>query len=197
MNSPSSTGRWVCTDVPFTVVYDANVLYPNSLRDLLIRVAQAGLVQAKWTDRILDETFRSLKRNRPDLVQANLDRTRVLMNRAIRDVLVTDYEPLIDVVELPDVDDRHVLAAAIKAHAQVIVTENVKHFPRVCVKPWNIEARCADDFVLDLIDLSRPTVYAQVQRMADAWKNPPGSVDDVLKSLEHVGLVESVTALRA
>ena len=182
--------------MPFTVVYDANVLYPNSLRDLLVRVAQAGLVQAKWTDRILDETFRSLKRDRPDLDQAKLDRTRVLMNRAIRDVLVTGYEPLIDVLDLPDADDRHVLAAAIKAHAQVIVTENVKHFPPICVRSWNVEARGADDFVLDLIDLNRPAVYAQVQRMADAWRNPPGTVDDVLSSLEHVGLVESVTSLR-
>lgn len=183
--------------MPFTVIYDANVLYPNSLRDLLIRVAQAGLVQAKWTDRILDETFRNLVRNRPDLDPARLDRTRQLMNRSIADVLVTGYEPLIDVVDLPDPDDRHVLAAAIKAHAQLIVTENIKDFPADKLCPWNVEVRGADDFVLDLIDLSRPAVYAQVQRMADAWKNPPGTVDDVLSSLEHVGLVESVTALRA
>lgn len=125
----------------FIVSYDANVLYPNSLRDLLIRVAQAGLVEAKWTDKILDETFRSLKRVRPDLDPAKLDRTRQLMNRAIRDVRVTGYEPL--------------------------------------------------------IDLNQQSVYAQVQRMADAWQNPPGSVDDVLTSLEHVGLLRSVAALRA
>jgi hypothetical protein len=73
--------------VPFIVVYDANVLYPNSLRDLLIRVAQAGLVRARWTEQILDETFRNLKENRPDLDPAKVDRTRGLMNRAIRDVL--------------------------------------------------------------------------------------------------------------
>lgn len=66
----------------FVVVYDANVLYPSVLRDLLIRIAQAGLVQAKWTDAILDETFRSLQANRPDLDPARLDRTRILMNQA-------------------------------------------------------------------------------------------------------------------
>ena len=48
----------------FTVVYDANVLYPNTLRDLLIRISQAGLVQAKWTDEILHEMLRALSRNR-------------------------------------------------------------------------------------------------------------------------------------
>lgn len=182
--------------MPFIVIYDANVLYPNSLRDLLIRVAQAGLVQAKWTDQILDETFRNLQKNRPDLDPVKLDRTRALMNRAIRDVLVTGYEPLIEVLELPDAGDRHVLAAAIKAHAQVIVTENVKDFPRDKLATWNIEAQAADDFVLALIDLDQQTVYAQVQRMADAWKDPPGTVEDVLSSLEHLGLIASVAALR-
>jgi predicted nucleic acid-binding protein len=182
--------------VPFIVVYDANVLYPNSLRDLLIRVAQAGLVRARWTEQILDETFRNLKENRPDLDPAKLDRTRELMNKAIRDVLVTDYEPLIDVLDLPDADDRHVLAAAIKANAQVIVTENTKDFPQKTLASWNIEAQAADDFVLDLIDLNQQAVYAQVQRMADAWRNPPGTVEDVLDSLEHLGLIGSVAALR-
>lgn len=182
--------------MPFIVIYDANVLYPNSLRDLLIRVAQASLVQAKWTDQILDETFRHLKENRPDLDPAKLDRTRILMNSAIRDVLVTGYEPLIEVLDLPDLDDRHVLAAAIKANAQVIVTENTKDFPAEKLASWNIEARNADDFVLDLIDLNQQAVYAQIQRMADAWRNPPGTVEDVLISLEHIGLIGSVAALR-
>ncbi|HEY9267537.1 MAG TPA: PIN domain-containing protein [Mycobacterium sp.] len=182
--------------MPFIVLYDANVLYPNSLRDLLIRVAQAGLVQAKWTDQILDETFRHLKENRPDLDPVKLDRTRGLMNKAIRDVLVTGYEPLIDMLDLPDIDDRHVLAAAIKANAQVIVTQNTKDFPPEELESWTIEARSADDFVLDLIDLNQQAVYAQVQRMADARRNPPGTIDDLLRSLEHIGLIGSVAALR-
>lgn len=73
----------------FVALYDANVLYPSTLRDVLIRVAQAGLVQAKWTERILDELFRNLKANRPDLDPDKLDRTRRLMNGAVRDCLVT------------------------------------------------------------------------------------------------------------
>jgi|SRR5580704_5425709 hypothetical protein len=77
----------------FTVVYDANVLYPNTLRDLLIRISQAGLVQAKWTDEILDEMLRALSRNRPDIPPYKLDRLRQLMNEAVRDCLVSGYEP--------------------------------------------------------------------------------------------------------
>ncbi|MGH7750290.1 MAG: PIN domain-containing protein, partial [Candidatus Dormibacteria bacterium] len=137
----------------FVVVYDACVLYPNLLRDLLIRVAQAGLVQAKWTNEILEETFRNLKEDRPDLDPAMLDRTRELMGRAIRDVLITGYEPLIPMLELPDANDRHVLAAAIKARAQVIVTINLKDFPKPALSPWQIEAQHPDEFVHDLVDL--------------------------------------------
>jgi predicted nucleic acid-binding protein len=182
--------------VSFVVVYDANVLYPNSLRDLLIRVAQAGLVRARWTEQILDEMFRNLKSDRSDLDPRKLERTRDLMNSAIPDVLVTGYQPLIDIVDLPDPDDRHVLAAAIRANAQLIVTENTKDFPECVLSSWSLEAQPADDFILDLIDLDRPTVYAQVQRMADAWQNPPGTLEDVLISLERTGLLRSVAALR-
>jgi len=79
-------------------------------------------VQAKWTNAILDEMAAALRRNRPDIPAARLDRLRDLMNRAVRDCLVLGYEPLIEGLKLPDPDDRHVLAAAIKAGAQVIVT---------------------------------------------------------------------------
>ena len=89
----------------FVVIYDDNVLYPSLLRDVLIPVAQRGLVRGRWTDRILDEVFVNLLENRPDLDHAKLARTRELMNASIRDVLVEGYEPLIAAVTLPDPDD--------------------------------------------------------------------------------------------
>jgi predicted nucleic acid-binding protein len=184
--------------VAFVVVYDANVLYPNALRDLLIRLAQGPrpFVQAKWTDQILDEVFRNLKRKRPDLDKERLDRTRKLMNSAVRDVLVTGYEPLIDILELPDEADRHVLAAAIKAHAQVVVTDNVKDFPQDALSPWGIEAKDADAFVLDQICLDRARVYSRVQQIADSRRHTVTTVADVLTELERNGLLESVARLR-
>jgi predicted nucleic acid-binding protein len=184
--------------MPFVAVYDANVLYPSTLRDLLIRIAQAGLVQAKWTDRILDETFRNLKANRPDVDPEKLDRTCRLMAGSIRDVLVKGYEPLIDALTLPDPDDRHVLAAAIKARAQIIVTSNVKDFPDELLDPWDVEAVHPDVFLEAQVDLSPQLVYAALQQIADSWQSPPDAVvGDVISSLEREGLVAAVAALRA
>lgn len=181
----------------FVVVYDANVLYPSTLRDLLIRVAQAGLVQAKWTDRILDEVFGNLRANRPDLDPTKLARTRELMNRSVRDCLVLDYEPIEHGLELPDPGDRHVLAAAIKTRAQVLVTRNLKDFPEAALRAWDIDAKSPDQFILDQLDLSREAVYGAVQRIADSWKTPPGTVADVLDRLENDGLALSAAALRS
>lgn len=179
------------------VVYDANVLYPSTLRDLLIRIAQTGLVGAKWTDEILDEVFDNLRGNRPDLDPAALVRTRELMVGAVRDCLVVGYQTLVDALQLPDPKDRHVLAAAITARAQVIVTSNLKDFPAYLLEGWNVEAKHPDEFVLDQIDQDRQAVYGAVQRIADAWRSPPGTILDVLDRLERDGLVESAAALRS
>ena len=141
--------------------------------------------------------FAALKRDRPDLDPERLDRTRTLMGTAVRDWKVTGHEPLIDSLKLPDPDDRHVLAAAIRAGAQVIVTANLRHFPPAELTRWDVEAQSPDEFVRDQISLDRATVYAAVQQIADSWRNPPGSVDDVLDRLERNGLPITVAELRA
>lgn len=171
--------------MPFTVLYDANVLYPSTLRDVLIRVAMAGLVQAKWTETILDETFSHLKANRPDLEPAALDRTRELMNASVRDVLVTGFEPLIAALELPDPDDRHVLAAAIKAKAQVIVTANLRDFPDSVLSAWDVEARHPDDFLLDQFHIDALSLHRVIQDIANAWRDPDAGASEVLDALER------------
>src|SRR5438128_5297815 len=105
------------------------------------------------------------------------------MVRAVRDCLVTGYEPLISGLELPDPDDRHVLAAAIRARAQVIVTANLKDFPHDELHQWDIDPKSPDEFLVDQIDLGRDAVYAAVQQIADSMKRPPGTLDDVLNAL--------------
>ena len=180
----------------FGATYDACVLYPAGVRDLLVRLAQTGLFRARWTDRILDEMVRSILADRPDLTPTRLMRTRRMMCDAVADCLTTGYESLIDGLELPDPDDRHVLAAAIRAGSEVIVTENLKDFPTKALEPYNIEAQTPDVFVLHLIELAPSTVRAVVQHQAAALDNPPMTVGEVLDHLARSGLPRAAAALR-
>ena len=181
--------------MPFIVIYDANVLYGNTLRDLHIRIARAGLVQAKWTDEILEEMLEARKRKHPETPPEKLTRLKELINDAVADCLVTGYEPLIDQLKLSDMDDRHVLAAAIKAGAQVIVTAD-RGFASAELEPWNVEAKSPDDFVLDQIGIDAKIVYACVSEIANSRSRPPQTVEEVLTELERSGLVQSVATLR-
>jgi hypothetical protein len=183
--------------MPFTALYDACVLYPASLRDLLVRLARTNLFRARWTDEILDECFRNIVARRPDLSVDALERTRDLMNQSIRDVLVDGYQTLISNLDLPDPGDRHVLAAAIRCGAEVIVTSNLRHFPSDKLAPYQMEAQHPDEFVLNLIDLDPVAVATVVREQAAALKNPPLSVGDVLAALESAGLVQSAAGLRS
>jgi len=179
----------------FIALYDTDVLFPNAQRDLLIRIGMAGLVQAKWTEKIVDDLGRVLARAYPEVPAERLDRLKILINDSVPDCLVSGYEPLIDGLKLPDPGDRHVLAAAIKAGAQVIVTNNIRHYPDDDLRPWNVEAKTADDFVLDQIHIDSNVVFACVQQIVDSRKRYPVTVRDVLSELERSGLVQSVAAL--
>jgi hypothetical protein len=182
--------------VAFIVLYDACVLYPAPLRDLLVRIAGTGVVRARWSAPILDECFKGILEQRPDLKPESLQRTRELMTQAVPDCMVEGFEGLIEGLTLPDPGDRHVLAAAVRAGAQVIVTLNLKDFPAEALAPYAIEAMHPDDFVLDTIDLA-PAVVAQVlTEQAAALKNPPRTVADLLKTLHELGLAQSVARLR-
>jgi len=186
----------VFVGAPFIVVYDASVLFPAPVRDALIRVAEKGLVQAKWTDEINNEWIEALLRTRDDVERTKLERTRDLMNSATRDCLVTGYEELIPALTLPDPDDRHVLAAAIKAGAQAIVTENVKHFPKATLAGYGISAEQPDEFLVGLVDINEGLVAQGLREQWMALKNPPRTKAQFLDTLERRGLVQTVAALR-
>ena len=176
-------------------VCDANVLYPGSLRDLLIRLGQSGLFQVSWTDQILDEMVDAIAAAQPNL-SGRLRRTRQLMNEAIPDVRVTGYEPLIGSLDLPDPDDRHVLAAAIRADAKLIVTKNLKDFPSSILEPLGIEAQSPDELVIRLFKGAEERVSRVVAEQARALTNPPTTVDDLLERLSVVGIPNAVVAVR-
>lgn len=180
----------------FDATYDACVLHPAGLRDLLVRLATTGMYRAHWSTDILDEMVRSILRRRPDLTAAQLDRTRDLMCNAVPDCLTTGYEELVDGLHLPDPDDRHVLAAAIRSGSQVIVTENLSDFPADVLQTYNIEAQTPDVFLLHLIELSSRTVFGALEAQAAALRNPPMTINELLDRLAQAGLPRSIAALR-
>lgn len=180
----------------FTALYDACVLYPAPLRDLLMRLAMADLFRARWTDQIHDEWIRHVQANRPDLKPEQLERTRTLMNAHVRDCLVTGYEPLINGLTLPDPDDRHVLAAAVRTGASVIVTFNLDDFPREVLEPLGVEAQHPDEFITHLIDLNPGAVCTAAKRQRASLKNPPRTVEEFLDTLAQQRLPETVAYLR-
>lgn len=180
---------------PFTAVYDACVLYPAPLRDLLMHLALTGVYRARWSEQIHTEWTRNVLKNRPDLTEAHLNRTVELMNQAIPDCLVVDHEPLIQGLDLPDRDDRHVLAAAIKCGASVIVTYNLKDFPAQILRRFDIEALHPDVFLSDIWDLDQAAVLEAVQKQRAFLKNPVHTPRELLDTLLKQRLPEIVKHL--
>ena len=180
----------------FTAFYDANVLYPAELRNLLMHLALTGLFRAKWSADVHEEWISALLEKRPDLTREKLERTRALMDLHATGALVTGYEDLIPGLQLPDPDDRHVLAAAIRGQADVIVTMNLRDFPISVVGAFGIEAQHPDEFVLHLLDLAPEAVISAAENHRQSLKNPPSSVNEYLDTLERQGLTQTAPALR-
>lgn len=180
----------------FIALYDSCVLYPWPLRQLLMYLALTDLYRAKWTNAIHDEWIRNVLAKRSGLTQDQLERTKKLMNENVRDCLVEDYEQLIPALTLPDPNDRHVLAAAIRSSASVIVTFNLKDFPEKNLKKYGIETQHPDNFIMHLLDLSSDTVCNAIRTLRNGLKNPPLSASEYLESLQRQSLPMTVKELQ-
>ena len=172
----------------FRALYDACVLYPAQLRDLLLEVALADLVDAKWSDQIQEEWVNNLLKSRSDLSREKLNRTVELMLIAVPDALVTNYKEFIHCLDMPDTDDRHVLAAAIRCNADVIVTFNLKDFPVKVLSKYQLEAVHPDVFLVNQLDLSQSVVISCVKRIRARLNNPSLTPTEYLERLASVGL---------
>lgn len=157
----------------FIAVLDACVLYPVPLRDLLLSLADNGLFKPKWSAEIQDEWSQNLLLNRPDLNKEQLQLTIEAMNTGFPDSNVDRYGSLISSITLPDPYDRHVVAAAIRSKADVIVTYNLKDFPKSIEEEYNIEIQHPDDFLTNVYDLHPEKGKEAFRKMVKRLKNPP------------------------
>lgn len=179
----------------FVVVLDANVLYPFRKRDILLRFYAAGLYRARWTERIMDEWTRNLLKEKPDTgksIQSQL----LAIEEAFPESFVEGYCDLIQGLSLPDMDDRHVLAAAIKCGAQRIVTDNLRHFPAKALQKFEIEPIGADDFLCDTLDLYWNEGLAVIHKLRLDYKNPPFTPSELVLDLAGRGLPKLAAMLR-
>ncbi len=175
----------------------ANVLYGQYIRNFLMYLAQTRIVRFRWTETILDECFENLKSNRPDLDPSRIEKTkRLMMTNVVDDVIVTGFEGLIDTLELPDPDDRHVLAAAIMCHAQTIMTFNRRDFPPTVLEPLGIKAVRPDEVVLDLIELDPIRVQRALLGLHTSLKKPPMAIEHLLDLFSPDGFTRSMEVLR-
>ena len=166
----------------YTAILDACVLYPATLRDLLLSLARDGLFHARWSDRIQDEWVRSLLKRRPELEEAALRRTCELMAAAVADSVVHGWQGIEPgLTGLPDADDRHVLVAAICGHADAIVTFNLADFPPAALAPYGMEAQHPDDFMLNQLDLNPIAALKSIKAMRARWRNPQLTANDLAR----------------
>lgn len=181
--------------VRFTCVLDTNVIYPIDIRDLLFWFAHYDLFTPKWSKHIFDEWFNVMLRKGVSQEEAN-KRIRKA-NMAFPDALVENYESLIDGLELPDPKDCHVLAAAIKINANIIVTNNLKDFPKEYLNNFGLTAKSADDFITDTIDLNQNIAIEAFKEMVLNRTNPDLDEFQILDILRRNGLKDSANYLHS
>lgn len=180
----------------FIAILDACVLYPAPVRDLLLSLADNGLFKPKWSAEIQDEWSRNLLLNRTDLNKGQLQLTIEAMNAAFPDSNVDKFDSLIPAISLPDPDDRHVVAAAIRSKADVIVTYNLKHFPKSIEEEYNIEIQHPDVFLANVYDLHPEKAKDAFRKMVRRLKNPPKSYSEVLDTLSKSDLSRIIDKLK-
>ncbi|MBL8228929.1 MAG: PIN domain-containing protein [Bryobacterales bacterium] len=181
----------------YTALLDANILYPAPMRDLFLQLALADLFRARWSADIHREWIESLLRNEPHRDRAKLERTRELMDQSTRDSLVSGYEALIPALSLPDAGDRHVLAAAIAGHCDVIVTQNLIHFPESALSRFDIKVEHPDAFLHHHVDVAPAVFCGAVRKVRARLLHPPYTVDQYLDTLSRQGLVATAGELRS
>lgn len=166
------------------MLLDANVIYSIRLCDLLLRIADAGLYQPRWSDVILDEAMRNLLARVPVERHERIRRRFAAMAEAFSDASVGRFNRYLPVVPgAIDAGDRHVVAAALAGRANVIVTSNVRHFPEEALIHLDLAVRTPDAFLVHQWWMAREEIARVLRQWSDDLTNPPLAVDQLLEAL--------------
>lgn len=181
----------------YTALLDANVLYSVAISDALMEVAATGIYAAKWSKAIDQEWIRNLAKNR-NRIEADFYTRRDSMHDACPDWEVPEdgWKLIEPCLSLPDVNDRHVLAAAVAGHADSIVTVNIKHFPALVLEPLGITALHPDEFLLQQLELEPLVVLPAFKVMRARLKNPAFTPEKFVDAMERNGLIQTAAFLR-
>lgn len=181
--------------VRFICVLDTNVIYPLEIRDLLFWFAHAGLYTVKWSQHIFDEWEEVMRRL--GVAEDEIQRRTNRANLAFPDALVENYEPIMPGLNLPDEKDRHVLAAAIKSNAHIIVTNNLSDFPAEYLARFGLSAKSADAFLSDIIDLNQDKSILAFRELVVNRRHPDMDEWQVLEAIRKNGLTETAYYLHS
>lgn len=177
----------------FVVLVDANILFSRTLRDYILYAADAGSIEVRWSQEILDEMSRNLQEN---LGIAGVDAARLelLMNDFIEYALVDVHPEALATVEGVEMDanDRHVLAAAITAGADVLLTENTRHFPREWMAEHGIELLSAEQLLIRLVDQHPDSVRTAHEKTVRYSPKPEVEVLATLEALVGNAVVAGI-----
>ena len=184
------------TSLNAIAVLDANVLYPVPIRDLLLSLANEGLFQPKWSSIIQEEWVRNLLLKRPDLSRNKLLKTVEAMNETFPEANITGFDDIINGLILPDNNDRHIVATAVRSKSELIVTFNTKDFPKKYLDNFGIDILHPDIFISDLIHLDHVKAMNGFNKQVKRLVNPPRSHSQVLDTFENCGLVNSASIFR-
>jgi hypothetical protein len=185
----------------FTALVDACTLASTLRRNLLLSLAEAGFFRLRWSGRILDETEAAIEKILRDKGRADAaeraERARDAMETAFEDAMVSDFDRFMSAADgFPDPKDAHVVAAAIKTQASMIVTENLKDFPSANLASLDMEAKSADEFIADTIALDEGRAVAVIRQMRERLSKPALTAEELLLRMEAAGMQEAVDLLR-
>lgn len=175
-------------------IIDTNVLYPLWVRDVLFWFAYYDLLRLAWTDDILKEWGKVMRRKglSEDLISNRIKK----VNNAFPEAKIEDYQSYLDCLDLPDKDDRHVVAAAIKSNANFIITYNLKDFPSNELSKYKIEAIDPDSIISNCIIQNESTSLLAFHNLVEIKSNPKLPISEAIDILHNNDLVKAANHLR-